>query len=209
MCSTLIESRHRLKLNLSLFIDGTHSFIAKSNTLITVSCLVRGNAMVLAAFITKLKTTQAYTDIFAELRDVTGNSTIVNNIVLDAELALWSSLSDVYPTARLHLCKFHFLDAIRRRLTQHHHTVDTKKRELIMQCCRNMFVAAHRDVFIDEWTKLQSGIGTPREFIKYFKHQWIGTLPEMESIHRWARHTFVSSDPSLDTNNVSEAIFTT
>ena len=120
----LVASRDSIELlrsayGTALYIDGTHDMAERGCQLITMTITVEGHGLTVAYGITRQRTHDVYVELFRALRSLAGNEQAVKHVVLDSEEALHSSVRATWPSADLHLCFFHYLQAIRKWFLTH------------------------------------------------------------------------------------------
>ena len=103
----------------ALYIDGTHSIVELGCQVLTISITIKDHGVRCAYIITRERTQEAYTEVFATLSRLSGNASVVKHVVLDHELALHGAVRAVW-SCDVHLCYFHYCQALHRWLEQHH-----------------------------------------------------------------------------------------
>jgi len=134
----LLKSKH----GATIFIDGTHAMTEHGCQLVTFTIVIDGHGIGAAYAITRSKTHDSYAEVFRQLKLIASNEFSVKHVVLDSEEALHSAVRATWPMADIHLCFFHFLQAIKHWFNQH------RGYDQVSCCLLLLAAAAAASVFI-------------------------------------------------------------
>ncbi len=169
-----------------VFIDGTHKVVQVNGvdmTLVTLMINHRGIGVPVAFYITNQASTESYSFFFKHMNEATGRQWKPVYIVTDYELALQNACRENFSeTASVLGDSFHFLQANRRWLSQHHcPSIDT-----VVEQLRQLLVLPDKTSFDTQLQRYQSQwLQTMPDYAAYFRREWT----EVHQTTTWALHS--------------------